>query len=588
MKLRDVLFLASLLLLCPRPAGAQEEVRAPAASWIPEDAVFALEILRPAPLLEMLCGEKATALVTSLPAYRRNEETKEFQDFLGLVKLLEADLETDWRSALARLTSGGFSFALCPGGAALLIVDGSDADMLQSLHGVLLGIARAEAEKQGKAERVSSSEHAGVTCWTFDDKGAHALIGTRLVLASSQEALRAALELQAGDAGASLATVPAFQAARLAALQDAAACLYLDLARLGRAPRVQRALEENRRNPLAALLLSGMAEALRQSSWLAGALRIEQDALVLEATLNEIERDPQGPAAFALPAAPGDGALPHLALPRRVAAISLYRDLARFYAAKDDLFPERTSELIFFENMMGIFFTGRELTGEVLAQARPAMRLVVAEQEYDLAIGTPLVQLPAFAAVLELDEPEEFAEVIEEAWQKALGLINFTRGQQALPGLIIDRVTHGDTRMTVAYFSSAGAEDRARLHQRFNFRPALALRGDHLILSSSEGLARDILDALDQDARQAPLAGADTLIELDGGQLASLLEANHATLVRQNMIEKGHTMEEAEAEVSTFIALARLVDRLELCAGSLQGATRFRAAARLNVEAPAR
>ena len=32
------------------------------------------------------------------------------------------------------------------------------------------------------------------------------------------------------------------------------------------------------------------------------------------------------------------------------------------------LFPERTSGLIFFENMMGIFFTGRDLTSEVLAE----------------------------------------------------------------------------------------------------------------------------------------------------------------------------------------------------------------------------
>ncbi len=588
MKLRSVLFLALMLPFCEAPAGAQEEALAPAASWIPEDAIFALEVLRPAPLLELLCGERTCARVTSLPAYRRNEGTKEFQDFLGLIKLLEAKLGTDWRGALARLTSGGWTFALCPGGAALLIIDGSDADMLQSLHEVLLGIARAEAEKQGEAERVSSSDYAGVTCWTFDGQGAHALIGSRLVLASSQAALRAALDLQAGDGAATLATVPPFQAARLAALQDAAACLYLDLARLRRAPRVQRALEESRQKPLAALLLAGISEALRDSSWLAGALRLEQDTLVLDVTLCETERDPEDPAAFALPATPGDGALPNLGLPRRVAALSLYRDLARFYAAKDDLFPERTSELIFFENMMGIFFTGRELTGEVLAQARPTMRLVVAEQEYDPAIGTPLVQLPAFAAVFELSEPEEFAEVMEEAWQKALGLINFTRGQQALPGLIIDRVDHGDTRMTVAYFSSAGAEERARLHQRYNFRPALARRGEHLILSSAEGLARDLLDALGRDAREAPLPGADTLLELDGGQLASLLEANHATLVEQNMVEKGHTMDEAEAEVSTVIALARLVERLELCAGSVQGAARFRAAARLDLAAPAR
>ena len=75
-----------------------------------------------------------------------------------------------------------------------------------------------------------------------------------------------------------------------------------------------------------------------------------------------------GPAAFAGPRDSKQGAWPNLAVPRRIAAVSLYRDLHAFYAAKDELFPERTSGLIFFENMMGIFFTGRDLTEEVLAE----------------------------------------------------------------------------------------------------------------------------------------------------------------------------------------------------------------------------
>ena len=53
------------------------------------------------------------------------------------------------------------------------------------------------------------------------------------------------------------------------------------------------------------------------------------------------------------------------------------------FPSKDELFPERTSGLIFFENMMGIFFTGRDLTEEVLAETGSDIRVVVAEQQYD-------------------------------------------------------------------------------------------------------------------------------------------------------------------------------------------------------------
>ena len=71
----------------------------------------------------------------------------------------------------------------------------------------------------------------------------------------------------------------------------------------------------------------------------------------------------------------------------RSPSLSFYRDLHKFYAAKDKLFPERTSGLIFFENMMGIFFTGRDLTDEVLAETTPEVRFVVAEQQYDAEGG---------------------------------------------------------------------------------------------------------------------------------------------------------------------------------------------------------
>ena len=66
--------------------------------------------------------------------------------------------------------------------------------------------------------------------------------------------------------------------------------------------------------------------------------------------------------------------LPNLCVPRQIAGISLYRDLNAFYAAKDQLFPERTSGHDFFENMMGIFFSGRDLTARSSARLGPEVR----------------------------------------------------------------------------------------------------------------------------------------------------------------------------------------------------------------------
>ena len=228
-----------------------------------------------------------------------------------------------------------------------------------------------------------------------------------------------------------------------------------------------------------------------------------------------------------------------------IAGMSLYRDLHAFYAAKDKLFSERTSGLIFFENMMGIFFSGRDLTEDIMAQPKPEVRLVVAGQQYDKAAGDAQVQIPAFAAIFRLKQPKQYADVIESAWQKAVGLINFTRSQKAEVGLVIDRLTYHDTRYTVAYFPTLPDAEKTVPGTESNFGASLVKMGDYLVLSSTEGLAKDLIDALQKETSEKtrPLAGVHTAVDFDGGQLSAVLEANRRTLVRGNMVEKGNSQE---------------------------------------------
>jgi len=558
----------------------------PAARWIPAGTVISLELSQPKALLDLIAGKEATAAITASPIYRSQVAKPKFNELLNLIKFLETTLGTDWRTGLAKLTGGGITLAVCPGDTVLLIIDAEDQTMLNRLHEVFLGIARSEAEKKGQADRVASTQYKDVTAWTFDGKEAHAIIGSRLVIANRPEGLRTVLELRDKDQSDTLTSNAAYRAAKQAVGPGTVAAAFVDLRPLLQLPNVAQLLEKQRGNPLAALAFAGIVEALRDSSRLALGLNIEDTTLVLRALVDGKAAGPTNPAAFALPPKNDDGALPNLSVPRRIAALSVYRDLYQFYAAKDDLFPERTSGLIFFENMMGIFFSGRDLTNEVLAQTKPEIRLVVAEQGYDPAIGTPQVKLPAFAAVLRLRNPEQFDIVVEEAWQKAVGLINFTRGQKAMPGLIIDRPIQGETKFTVAYFSSAEAEDKTSLDQRFNFRPAIAMPGDYLILSSTDGLARDLIDALGREIERPPrpLAETHSLVEIDAEQLASILKANRQTLVRGDMVKKGRTQEESEAGIDMFIGLAKCVEYVKLSIGRQGELTLARLEARLNLQ----
>ena len=567
---QEVLLLVPILVLAMAPQlAARAEAPPPAAvEWVPSKAIVVLNVSRPKAVWDVILQPELVKAVESSAAYKAQAAKPDFRQMQNMVKSFERQFQADWQTIVRRLTGGGVTWAVGPGNASLLIMDALDPEIPNGLHDLVVSMVRADAEKKGLKDRVRSMKHGDVTIWTLGPNEAHAIVGKRLLISNRPEALKAALDLRGEAGGKSVASLPAYRQARQAAAADAAAVLYVDTAVVKKLPKLAKALATEK-NPLLSLLAAPITEAFGDSSWLALSLKIKGDTLTFDGiTDGAIAKS--GAARFALPAKAGDGAAPHLAVPRRIAAMSVYRDLAGFYAAKDALFPERTSGLIFFENMMGIFFTGRDLTSEVLAEIGPKIRLVVAEQKYDKAIGAPAVQFPAFAMVLPLKNPKRFAPVAEEAWQKALGLINFTRGQKAQPGLVLDRFVHDGTKYSVAAFSPPTDEEAKPLDSRFNFRPAIAVSHGHLILSSTDVLAEDLMDALGREAAAPvkPQAVTHSTAEIDGPQLASILTANRENLVRQNMIDKGNTREQAEGEVGIFLSILRYISRVGLAVNS--------------------
>jgi hypothetical protein len=405
-------------------------------------------------------------------------------------------------------------------------------------------------------------------------------VGKRLIVANTSEAIQAVLDCRAHQDRPNLERSARYKAALQSASSGAVATAYADVTALKQIPQIARALAPSD-NPMGVLLFAGLTETLRNSTWLSLALHIDGQSLALRAAA---DGKPSASSAFMIPAAPV-GALPILAVPRQMAGLSFYRDLHAFYAAKDQLFPERTSGLIFFENMMGIFFSGRDLNEEIMGETCPEVRLVMAGQAYDKAMGTPRVQIPAFALVLRIRHPDEFARVAEEAWQKAVGLTAITRGQQAEPGLIIDRETYQGVRFTFATNAAGKHDDPAHLPERFNFCPALARVGDCFVLSSTVGLARDLIDALKQasPAAKAVRKAVHTLAELDGVQLGAVLRANREALISRNMVGKGHTREQAQREVDGMATLASLVVRATLIGETRDGLARMALGVKLNL-----
>lgn len=560
------LFLISLSFLIMLSSNALSSSRK-----IPEDALAILEIPQPEKILDFIFDPKIMEEITSLEEFKT---FKSSEDFIGLqkaIKYLELQLKIDWKTGLKNLLGNGVTLALTKTGAPILIIESKDKPMLKKLNEILIFFARVK----GQERSVSSSEYKNIPLWRIGPEEIHAIADHCLLVSNNEEALKAVLDLMDADAQPGIRRLPAYCAARKALGADNGLSIFVNTKALKKLPQIMEGLKKNV-EPLAALFFAGLTQAFYNSNWLGVGVKGQGKNLKINAYADNPAEAPLKAASFVIPKGPEQGAFPNISVPRLIAGLSLYRDLNSFYRLKDELFPERTSSLIFFENMMGIFFSGRDLTDEVFAEIKPEFRFVVAEQEYDEKVGTPQVKLPSFAAIFELYDPEKFKEVMEEAWQKALGLINFTRGQQAMSGLIIDRIIHKEVKFTTAYFSSLGNKDKDNIPIHFNFQPTLANVKDYLILSSSENLTRDLIDALlkeDANPKKA-LPAVNSVLEIDAAQLASLLTKNKQNMIQQNMLEKGHTPEQAEKDIQGLMLLLKRFDGAALKIGQENNRTK--------------
>ena len=99
--------------------------------------------------------------------------------------------------------------------------------------------------------------------------------------------------------------------------------------------------------------------------------------------------------------------------------------------------------------------------------------------------------------------------------------------------------------------------ETARIH--FNFTPAIAFNGERVVFSSSAELAQRLAAA-----PEAAPSKDNTNAQLNVAALRKVLDDNKAQLIAQNILEKGHTREEAQAEVETILGLASLVESVRL------------------------
>jgi hypothetical protein len=279
----------------------------------------------------------------------------------------------------------------------------------------------------------------------------------------------------------------------------------------------------------------------------------------------------------------GAGAPTLVNVPGTIASLSLWRDLAAAWEARAELLaPEDVQNLAKLDTFAGQFFGGRDFGTGVLGALTSDWRLVVAHQDYQGMSPAPDVKLPAFALVIDVKpDDDEFAQRLKVAFQSFIGLVNLGAAQTKAPPLELGSETFEGVTIATSHFmplkkaagdASKPADAKPPVDTRLNFTPSAAQVGNHFVLSSSAGLARELVKALKTPAKPED---ATLLAEADGASLARLVELNRPRLVMQNMLDKGHDKDQAEAQIGLLSSLLRYLGHGRLSVRDGADATRL-------------
>ncbi len=498
-----------------------------AARWVGADAALYVEVTRPAAVLDQVLGEPFRAVMGAVPGVDKYAESNTFRTLRGTAGLVAERLGMAWDKALRDLTGGGIVLAVeAPRGGrprGFAVVTPTDPALMSRTLDALLEMARTDAADKGRPDPIARGEHRGIGGYAFGGKTALAIVAGRLVVADTAETLRAVIDRALdgpGDGGA-IGDDALWKARRAEVAPEAFGWGFARLDRLRELDPKRFTLPE-KLGPPPTFLFGSWLEAVRKASWASASLTWTGRKLAAELTLPVPEGGFGDAFAGFLPAK-GAGAPGLVAPPGTIASLGLWRDLAAIWEARAELFaPEVVQGLAKLDTVAGQFFGGRDFGSGVLGSLGTDWRLVVARQDEKGLDPAPDLKLPAVALIVDLKpDDDDFAQRLKVAFQSFVGLANLGAAQTKAPPLELGSETcEGVTILTSRFMRPKvppAEEGTGAVHYRHNYSPTAAQVGDRFILSSSVGLARDLIRAL-KSPRQAE--GATLVAEADGAELA--------------------------------------------------------------------
>ena len=557
---------AIIVAQSPRPAELMPATTVFFAEGIPSDAVMQLPFVRN---------------VTQSTLFRQLWNSPDAMKLRGGITLAEAALGERLPETLAKLTGKGWALGVdSHTNGIVLWAHARDTATCQELYKKLLSIAEADAKSKGRELKRATYRDAEA----YDVNGSLvSRIDEYLIVSNKGELIKGLVDCWR-DAPAKTQTLagnPRFQNFQAAALETNAtgeagkstrplARAWLDVQQLHEAGMAKKLFEGPHDNFPAELLLGGVLATLRGAPALEARLNSEANQLHLQFASPIVKSTVADRYDYFFGQAGSGEAPARIELGVSQANVCLYRDIARLWQHAGDLFGQKTNDqLAQAETTLTTLFSGRDFANDILGAIRPELQLVVTEQTFgQREAPIPQVKLPAFALVTRLRDPQGMQPQMKRIFMSLIGFLNITSAMNHQPQLDLEafRLESG-WEVTATFAVDADRPKSWVVPIQYNFSPTLFMVGDHAILASTRALATAVSEQLKATPTK-PVAVSDahvnSLVQIDGDLLNKVLAANRQQLISQNMIEKGHSQEEAAKEIDLLLQAIQLIKSLQV------------------------
>ncbi|MCH8045714.1 MAG: hypothetical protein IID44_18540 [Planctomycetes bacterium] len=549
-----------LCLLASSPSIAADKAKAEksAAQLLPSSTIVYAEVTQPKKLLAALLDHPLRKRVESLPPVAKALDGPGYVIVNAVVKHLEEQIGLPWRGAVGALSAGGIHFAIDGRTkGAVLLVKSRDAKTLVTVRDALFKLVRQDAKTKKKPDPIEDKTYRGIPAYKMNDL-LLATAGRWLMVTNNAKLGREVLDRYLGDDSKPLADNSRFQTARKTIAGDPTLWAYLNVAAIRDAGIAAELFSGKTDNPAIELLAGGILDTLGQTPFATGSLYLDdKQARLVLATPHQRGWTSKGRAYYLGPK--GEAAAPPLLLPKQtLLSLSTYRDLGGMWNAAPDIFNEQANAGLSKANSdLSNLFAGQDFGEDVLGAMRPEIQIVLARQDFTASdLPTPAIKLPAGAIVFRMKDPAKSGRRMKVAYQSIIGFLNIAGAQNGQPQFELDSETHDGGKIVSATYLLDDEEIAAKTGKiNYNFSPSIGLIDGRLIIASTRQLARELVTLIKASGSSAEKQTANTQVRLSARVLSEVLGDNKKQLLAQNMLEKGHTPQQAEAEIGMLLGI---------------------------------